>query len=64
MRTCYRPSMMSAITLEEQLRQYEISKRDLLCELRIHYDQTRVDCGKTNQGCSGEFYIVYVECKV
>lgn len=56
--------MMSAITLEEQLRQYEISKRDLLGELRIHYDQTRVDCGKTNQGCSGEFYIVYVECKV
>ena len=64
MRTCYRPSMMSAITHEEQLRQYEISKNDLLVELRIYYDQTRSDCGKTNQGCSGQFYIVYVECEV
>lgn len=32
----------------------------LLCKLRIYFGQTRGDCGKTNQGSFGEFYLVYL----
>lgn len=33
----------------------------LLCELRIHLDQSRGDCGKTNHHCSGDFDSVSVQ---
>lgn len=33
----------------------------LLCELRIYFEQTRVECRTTNQDLFGEFCFVYVE---
>ena len=33
----------------------------LLCELMIYLDQTRGDCRKTNQDCSGDFDSVPVQ---
>lgn len=33
-------------------------KRHLLCELRVYFNQHRLDCRKTNRECVGEFYLV------